>query len=305
MSLLLPASLPAIHTLQLEHVNNIIGYNADNMPQTDCLHIVILNLMPKKQETETDLARMLAYSSKNLKVSFMKLRSHTPKNTSSEHMQRFYHYPDDLKDIFFDGMIITGAPVETINYEEVDYWQEFTAILDWARTHVRSTLYLCWGAMAALYYFYGIPKHLLPTKRFGVFPITTFCSNSNIFRGFNDSFVMPNSRHTEVLRSDIDQTAGVEVIAESTEAGVCIAAADKYSEFYVLGHFEYPVWTLNDEYHRDLGKRNDVELPQHYYPEDDSQRKPVCNWRAAATLFYNNWINYYVSPQHTDNNIAL
>ncbi len=305
MSLLLPAGLPAIHTLQLEHIANITEYNADNSSETDCLHIVILNLMPKKQETETDLARMLAYSSKNIKVSFMKLRSHMPKNTSAEHMEHFYLYADELVNCNFDGMIVTGAPVETIAYKEVDYWEELTSVFNWARTHVRSTLYLCWGAMAALYHFYNIPKYLLPTKRFGVFPITAFCTDSNIFRGFDDSFVMPNSRHTEVSQSDIEQANGVEVIAESTEAGVCMAASDKFAEFYVLGHLEYPEWTLNDEYHRDLGKRNDVELPLHYYPENDAKRKPICNWRAAATLFYNNWINYYVSPQNIDNNIAL
>lgn len=305
MSLLLPAGLPAIDTLHLEHISNVKEYNPASICQADCLHIVILNLMPKKQETETDLARILSYSSQKIEVSFMKLRSHTPKNASAEHMKRFYHYADELKDIFFDGMIITGAPVETIAYEEVDYWQEFTAILNWARSHVRSTLYLCWGAMAALYHFYNIPKYLLPTKRFGVFKVSIYRSESPIFRGFDDSFFIPNSRHTEIRRSDIDRANGVETIAESTEAGVCIAAATDLAEFYVFGHFEYPAWTLDNEYHRDLGNRNDVELPQHYYPGNDSQQKPICNWRSAATLFYNNWIENFVCPQDTNKTIVL
>ncbi len=304
MSLLLPADLPAINTLHLEHIPNVTGYDTNNICQTGYLHIVILNLMPKKQETETDLARMLAYPSQKIEVSFMKLRSHTPKHTSPEHMERFYHYADELSNRQFDGMIVTGAPVETVDYEAVDYWQELTEVFNWSRTHVRSTLYLCWGAMAALYHFYGIPKHQLTTKRFGVFSVYPCITNAPIFHGFDDIFLMPNSRHTEIRHSDIEQVKEVEIIADSTEAGICMAASWKHADFYVLGHLEYPVWTLGDEYHRDLGKRNDVDLPQHYYPGDNATRKPLCNWRSAATLFYTNWIKYYVCPPNNEENIV-
>lgn len=302
MPLRLPDRLPAIDLLKQENIfvmDETRATGQDIRP----LRIVILNLMPLKVTTETDLVRLLSNTPLQLEISFMKLRSHTSKNTPVEHMMLFYRDSEELMRQRFDGMIVTGAPVETIPYENVDYWAEMNAIFDWARTHVQSTLYLCWGAMAALYHFYGVPKHLLPTKRFGIFPCRHAGTEWPIFRGFDDVFQMPHSRHTEVRREDIDPVAGLDIIAESDEAGVSIVTSRHGREFYILGHLEYAPRTLDLEYRRDLALgRDDVETPQHYYPADDPAQPPMVTWRSAANLFYTNWINYYVY-QETPYNI--
>ena len=207
-----------------------------------------------------------------------------------------------LKSQKFDGMIVTGAPVETIPFENVDYWNEINNIFDWARTHVESTLYLCWGAMAALYHFYDVPKYQLPTKKFGVFTTIPLTEQMPIFRGFDSVFNMPHSRHTEVRKEDIIKVPQLRIIAESPEAGVSIVESRDGREFYILGHLEYNPDTLDKEYKRDLGKRDDVEVPEHYYLDDDPKNEPLVTWRSAANLFYNNWLNYYVY-QETPYNI--
>ena len=258
------------------------------------LKIVILNLMPIKITTETDLVRLLSNTPLQLDIQFMKLKSHTPKNTPIEHMMMFYRDFEDMKDEKFDGMIITGAPVETFEFEEVTYWDEITTIFAWARTHVTSTLYICWAAQAGLYYHYGIPKYNLPKKMFGVFPHTSLMPKLPIFRGFDDVFYIPHSRHTEIRKEDILQNQALTVIAESVQSGVGIVMARNGREFFITGHIEYAPDTLDKEYKRDVGIRTDVDIPVNYYPNDDYHLSPLVTWRAHANLFYNNWINYYV-----------
>lgn len=296
MPLIVPSGLPAISVLAQENI--VIDSDRSLLDKSHVrpVRVVILNLMPLKTDTENDLLRMLSYSSLTIDVSFMKLRSHTSTHTPVAHMDAFYRNADELMKEHFDGMIVTGAPVETIDYKKVDYWDELVGVLDWARTNVRSSLYLCWGAMAALYHFYGVPKHLLPAKCFGVFDTVLRDSDNLVFRGFDDVFCMPNSRHTEIRHSDIKYIDGLTVLAESEEAGVSIAYTRYDNGFYVLGHLEYPVWTLDKEYHRDLGKRDDVNMPLHYYPDDNPGNLPKMRWKSAATLFYNNWLKYYVCP---------
>jgi len=274
------------------------AHNQDIRP----LRVVILNLMPLKITTETDLVRLLSNTPLQLEIYFMKLQSHTSKNTPVEHMMAFYRDSEELMKQKFDGMIVTGAPVETVPYENVDYWREINRIFDWARHNVQSTLYLCWGAMAALYHFYGVDKHMLAEKKFGVFTTRPLSVQLPIFRGFDDVFAMPHSRHSEVRGDEIARVKELSIIAQSEEAGVSIVSSRGGREFYILGHLEYAADTLDQEYRRDLGKRNDVGLPKHYYKDDDPQNGPVVTWRSAANLFYSNWINYYVY-QETPYNI--
>ncbi len=258
------------------------------------LKIVILNLMPLKITTETDLIRLLSNTPLQLEISFMKLKSHTPKNTPIEHMMMFYRDFESMRNEKYDGMIITGAPVEQLEYEDVTYWDEMTDIFTWARTHVTSTLYICWAAQAGLYFHYGIPKYPLQKKMFGIFPQHTSEPQLPIFRGFDDEFQMPHSRHTELHREDILKNPNLTLIAESDECGVSMVMARGGREFFITGHLEYAPNTLDHEYRRDRDIRDDVELPRHYYRNDDPDQKPMVTWRAHANLLYNNWINYYV-----------
>jgi homoserine O-succinyltransferase len=258
------------------------------------LKIVILNLMPLKITTETDLIRLLSNTPLQLEISFMKLRSHTPKNTPIEHMMMFYRDFAQMRNEKFDGMIITGAPVETLDFEDVNYWDEMTDIFAWARTHVTSTLYICWAAQAGLYYHYGIPKYPLAKKMFGIFPQTPLEPQLPIFRGFDDVFQMPHSRHTELHREDILAHPDLTLIAESPDCGVSMVMARNGREFFVTGHLEYAPNTLDNEYKRDKDIRDDVDLPKNYYRDDDPAKGPVVTWRAHANLLYSNWINYYV-----------
>lgn len=293
MPLRLPDRLPAIELLKNENIfvmDNSRAHAQDIRP----LRIVILNLMPLKITTETDLIRLLSNTPLQLDISFMKLKSHTPKNTPIEHMMMFYRDFESMRDEKFDGMIVTGAPVETLDFEEVSYWNEITDIFSWAKTHVTSTLYICWAAQAGLYYHYGIPKYPLKKKMFGIFPQQMLDPKLPIFRGFDDVFMMPHSRHTEIHREDILARPELKLIAESEDSGVSVVMARGGREFFVTGHLEYAPNTLDNEYKRDRGIRDDVDMPYNYYVDNNPDNPPLVSWRAHANLFYNNWVNYYV-----------
>lgn len=301
MPLRLPDRLPAIDILKGENIFVMDETRAHNQ-EIRPLRIVILNLMPLKITTETDLIRLLSNTPLQMDIYFMKLQSHTPKNTPVEHMMMFYKSFEELSSQKFDGMIITGAPIENMDYEAVEYWEEIQAIFNWSRTHVTSTMFLCWGAMAGLYHFYGIPKYPLPKKMFGIFQQQTLNPALPIFRGFDDTFFMPQSRHTEVRKEDILAHKELEIIAESPESGVSIVMARGGREFFITGHLEYAPDTLDREYKRDKGKRDDVDVPVNYYMNNNPAKPPIVTWRAHANLFYSNWINYYVY-QETPYNI--
>lgn len=293
MPLRIPDKLPAIEILKKENIF-VMDDSRATMQDIRPLKIAILNLMPLKITTETDLIRLLSNTPLQIKIDFMKLKSHTPKNTPIEHMMMFYRDFEEMRKEKYDGMIITGAPIELFKYEDVTYWDEVTQIFSWARTHVTSTLYICWAAQAGLYYHYGIPKYPLEKKMFGVFSQKTLQPLLPIFRGFDDVFCMPHSRHTEIRKEDVLGNSELKLIAESEESGVGIVMARNGREFFVTGHMEYSSDTLDKEYKRDFGKRDDVDLPKHYYKNDDINLGPVVKWRAHANLFFNNWINYYV-----------
>ena len=301
MPLRLPDRLPAIDILKGENIFVMDETRAHNQ-EIRPLRIVILNLMPLKVTTETDLIRLLSNTPLQMDICFMKLQSHTPKNTPVEHMMMFYKSFEELSSQKFDGMIITGAPIENMDYEVVEYWEEIQTIFNWSRTHVTSTMFLCWGAMAGLYHFYGIPKYPLPKKMFGIFQQQTLNPALPIFRGFDDTFFMPQSRHTEVRKEDILAHKELEIIAESPESGVSIVMARGGREFFITGHLEYAPDTLDREYKRDKGKRDDVDVPVNYYVNNNPAKPPIVTWRAHANLFYSNWINYYVY-QETPYNI--
>ena len=293
MPLRLPDLLPAIELLKKENIF-VMDDSRAHMQDIRPLKIVILNLMPLKITTETDLIRLLSNTPLQLEISSMKLKSHTPKNTPIEHMMMFYRDFEEMRNEKFDGMIITGAPVEQMNFEDVTYWPEMKDIFTWARTHVTSTLYICWAAQAGLYFHYGIPKYPLQKKMFGIFPQHTSEPQLPIFRGFDDVFMMPHSRHTEIHRDDIVRHPDLTLIAEGDECGVSMVMARGGREFFITGHLEYAPNTLDTEYRRDRGVRDDVEMPRHYYRNDDPSQPPMVTWRAHANLLYNNWINYYV-----------
>ena len=304
MPLRLPDNLPAIELLEKENIF-VMDENRAHGQDIRPLEIVILNLMPLKITTETDLLRLLSNTPLQLDITFMKLVSHTPKNTPIEHMRMFYIPFERLRDKRFDGMIITGAPVEQMEYEDVSYWDEISEIFTWAKTHVTSTLYICWAAQAGLYHHYGVPKHNLDRKMFGIFKhhITTE-TFLPIFRGFDDMFRMPHSRHTEVRREDIVKHKELSIIAESYESGVGIVMAREGREFFITGHMEYNPDPLDKEYKRDMGKRDDVDMPQNYYRNDNPDDGPQVRWRAHANLLFQNWINYYIY-QATPYDISL
>ena len=293
MPLRLPDKLPAIELLKHENIF-VMDDSRAHMQDIRPLKIAILNLMPLKITTETDLIRLLSNTPLQLEISFMKLKSHTPKNTPIEHMMMFYRDFEQMRKEKYDGMIITGAPVETLDFEDVNYWDEMTDIFTWARTHVTSTLYICWAAQAGLYYYYGIPKYPLAKKMFGVFPQVPLEPQLPIFRGFDDVFQMPHSRHTEIHREDILGHPDLKLIAESPDCGVSMVMAREGREFFITGHLEYAPNTLDNEYKRDRGVRDDVEMPCHYYRDDNPANGPLVSWRAHANLLYSNWINYYV-----------
>ena len=293
MPLNLPDKLPAIELLKEE---NIFVIDNSRATQQDIrpLRIVILNLMPLKITTETDLVRLLSNTPLQVEISFMKIKSHTSKNTPIEHMKTFYTDFDKMRGEKYDGMIITGAPVEQMEFEEVDYWEELTTIMDWTKTHVTSTMFLCWGAQASLYHFYGLKKRMLPEKKFGLFWHKVNNRKIPLVRGFDDEFLAPHSRHTEVPIDDIRACKDVTILAESDEAGFYLGMAEEGRKIFVMGHPEYDRMTLDGEYHRDKDKGLPIEIPKNYYKNDDPNTKPVLLWRSHANNLYTNWLNYYV-----------
>ena len=293
MPLRLPDKLPAIEFLKHENIF-VLGDERANSQDIRPLRIVVLNLMPLKITTETDLIRLLSNSPLQLDIQFMKVKAHTSKNTPVEHMQAFYRDFEKMADEKFDGMIITGAPVEHLEYEQVNYWEEVSGIFDWARTHVTSTLYICWAAQAGLYHHYGVPKYALPEKMFGIFPQTPLCPSLPIFRGFDDVFYMPHSRHTELRREDILAVPELSIIAESPQSGVGMVMARGGREIFITGHSEYSPYPLDTEYKRDLGKGLPIKMPLNYYRNDDPSQPPLVTWRAHGNLLFQNWLNYYV-----------
>jgi len=293
MPLNLPDRLPAIEILKKE---NIFVMDSGRASEQDIrpLKIVILNLMPIKITTETDLIRLLSNTPLQVEIDFMKIKSHTSKNTSIEHMQAFYKTFHSMRNQKYDGMIITGAPVEQMEYEEVTYWDEMKEIFDWAQTHVTSTLYICWAAQAGLFHHYGIPKYPLSGKMFGVFKHRMNDPYNSIFRGFDDEFFVPHSRHTEIRKEDILKVPELTLLSESEDSGVYLVMARNGREFYITGHSEYSPNTLDTEYKRDISKGLPIEIPRNYYQNDDPNQGPVNRWRAHANLLFNNWLNYFV-----------
>lgn len=293
MPLRLPDRLPAIDLLKEENIFVLDEARASHQDIRP-LRIAILNLMPLKITTETDLVRILSNSPLQLEIHLMKVKAHTSKNTPVEHMRAFYRDFDVMRHEKFDGMIITGAPVEHLEYSDVNYWDEITEIFTWSRTHVQSTMYICWAAQAGLYYHYGIPKYPLGQKMFGIFPQRPLDPRLPIFRGFDDNFNMPHSRHTEIRRSDIQNVPQLQIIAESPLSGVSMVMARSGREIYITGHSEYSPLTLDTEYKRDLGKGLPIHMPYNYYIDDNIDKGVKVTWRAHGNLLFQNWLNYYV-----------
>ncbi len=288
-------SLPAIEILNNENIFVITETRAltqDIRP----LEIAVLNLMPTKIETETQLLRVLGNTPLQINVQFINTKTHESKNTSKSHIETFYKTFDDIKDSKFDGLIITGAPVEKMAFEEVDYWEELCEIMEWSKTNVTSTFHICWGAQAALYYHYGVPKYEVPEKVFGVFPhkVVPEKKHKMLLRGYDDIFYVPQSRHTEVREEDINKVPALEILAKSDESGVYIVTDRNERRFFITGHSEYDPNTLKKEYDRDVAKGLDIKVPVNYFPDDDPTKEPLVSWRAHANLLYSNWLNYYV-----------
>lgn len=293
MPLNIPISLPAVHELEKENIFVMDSERASTQ-EIRPLKIVILNLMPIKITTETDLIRLLSNSPLQIEIDFLHMESHTSKNTPVEHLITFYKTFEEISDMTYDGMIITGAPVEQIEFEEVNYWPEITKIFDWAHTHVTSTFYICWAAQAGLYYHYGIPKYPLAEKMFGVFEHRLYEPKNPIFRGFDDVFYVPHSRHTEVRAEDILKNPELTLLSESPESGVYMVMARNGRDFFITGHSEYSPLTLDAEYKRDLAKGLPIQIPNNYYRDDNPQNEPLVRWRSHANLLFTNWLNYFV-----------
>ncbi len=293
MPIKIPDDLPAAETLTNENIfvmNESRAYHQDIRP----LKIALLNLMPTKIITETQILRLLGNSPLQVEIELVHPATYTSKNTPEEHLVTFYKTFDDIKHQKFDGLIITGAPVETMEFEEVAYWEELTRIMDWSSQNVTSTIHLCWGAQAGLYHHFGVPKYALEQKMFGVFPHYITKKNVPLLRGFDDVFYAPHSRHTETKREDILKVPELEILAESPEAGVYLVATKDRKQVFVSGHSEYDPLTLKAEYDRDINKGMDIAVPRNYYPDDDPAKEPLVLWRGHANLLFSNWSNYYV-----------
>ena len=293
MPIKIPDSLPASRVLDQENIFVMTEHRAlhqDIRP----LKIVILNLMPKKIETETQLLRLLGNSPLQVDIELLQTESYTSKNTPSEHLFKFYKTFREIRDERFDGMIITGAPVELLAFEQVEYWKELCEIMEWSKTNVYSTLHICWGAQAGLYYHYGIHKYQLDQKMFGIFQHRLLLENHPITRGFDELFDVPHSRHTTVKRREIDRVPELEILASSDQAGVYMVGRRDGRQFFITGHSEYDRETLGNEYFRDLQKGLPINMPAHYFPHNDPSQKPVFTWRGHANLLFCNWLNYYV-----------
>ena len=280
--------LPAKQSLEIENIFVMSNKRADTQDIRP-LHIIILNLMPTKIDTETQLLRLLSNTPLQVNVDFLQVSSHTAK-----HMDKFYYTFDQIKDRKYDGMIITGAPVEQMPFEEVDYWDELCRIMDWTKTNVYSTFHICWGAQAGLYYHYGIPKHPLSKKMFGVLPHRSLDVTHPLMRGLDDVFYIPHSRHTEILRQDIAQVKDLQILAYSDIAGVCLLSDMECRNFFSTGHSEYDRDTLAKEYFRDKSKGLDIDRPYNYFPHDDENLVPLVSWKSTASLIFSNWLNYFV-----------
>ena len=293
MPIKIPADLPATETL---HKENIFVMTESRATTQDIrpLKILLLNLMPTKIATETQLARLLGNSPLQVDMEFLQTASHTPKNTSAEHMISFYKHFEDVKDNKYDGLIITGAPVEQMPFEEVEYWDELCRKMEWSKTNVTSTFHICWGAQAGLYYHYGIQKYPLDKKLFGVFLHKAEYKRSMLLRGFDDEFWVPQSRHTTVLREDIEKHPELKILASSEEAGVYAVATERGKQIFITGHSEYDADTLKNEYLRDKNAGLPIDVPKNYFPNDDDTKEPVVRWRSHANLIYSNWLNYFV-----------
>ncbi len=293
MPIKIPNALPATDVLRKENIFVMTETRAQ-VQEIRPLQILLLNLMPKKVETETQLSRLLGNTPLQVELELIHTKSHESKNVSKEHLLSFYKTFDDVKDRNFDGLIITGAPVEQIPFEEVEYWEELCEIMEWSKTHVHSTFHICWGAQAGLYYHFGIDKEPLPEKMFGIFPHKLDHKKSILFRGFDDTFMVPHSRHTTVAREKIEAVPELKILASSKEAGVYAVATKKGKQIFITGHSEYDAMTLDSEYKRDLGLGRPISIPKNYYPDDDPAKKPKVTWRSCANLLYSNWLNYFV-----------
>ena len=293
MPIKIPADLPATETL---HNENIFVMTESRALTQDIrpLKILILNLMPTKIATETQLARLLGNSPLQVEPEFLQTASYVPKNTSAEHMIAFYKHFDEVKNNKYDGLIITGAPVEQMPFEDVEYWDELCRIMEWSKTNVTSTFHICWGAQAGLYYHYGIRKYPLDKKLFGVFLHKAEHKRSMLLRGFDDEFWVPHSRHTTVLREDIEKHPELKILASSDEAGVYAVATERGKQIFITGHSEYDADTLKKEYLRDKNAGLPIEVPKNYFPDDDDTKEPIVRWRSHANLIYSNWLNYFV-----------
>ncbi len=293
MPIKIPNTLPAYEVLTNENIFVMTEQRAISQDIRP-LKILLLNLMPKKIETETQLSRLLGNTPLQVELDLISMKSHVSKNTPQEHMLAFYQHFDDVKYQKYDGMVITGAPVEKKDFEEVDYWQELCEIMEWSKTHVHSTLHICWGAQAGLYYHYGIPKYLLPKKLSGVYAHHALQKNSTLLRGFDDVFHAPHSRYTTVKREDIEKVDDLRIVSYSAEAGVHIVMSKDGKQIFITGHSEYDGDTLKNEYLRDLSVGIDPEIPEHYFPDDNPENEPIVNWRSHANLLFSNWLNYFV-----------
>ena len=293
MPIKIPNQLPATQTLTNENIFVITETRAltqDIRP----LKILMLNLMPKKIVTETQFARLLGNTPLQVELELIHTRTHKSKNTPEDHLLTFYKTFDDIKHLTYDGMIITGAPVEQMPFEDVEYWEELCEIFEWSKTHVTSTLHGCWGAQAGLYYHYGIDKIPLDSKMFGIFPHKVERRSSILFRGFDDVFMIPHSRHTSVRREDIEAVPELKILASSEEAGVYAVATDRGRQIFFTGHAEYDANTLREEYERDVAANLPIEVPKNYFPDDDPTKDPIVTWRGHAHLLFSNWLNYFV-----------
>lgn len=293
MPICIPNALPAVRTLTEE---NIFVMEEGRATTQDIrpLKILLLNLMPTKIATETQLSRLLSNTPLQVELELIASRDHVPKNTPQEHMLAFYRHFDDVRDRNFDGMVITGAPVEQLPFEAVGYWGELCEIMAWSKTHVHSTFHICWGAQAGLYYHYGIPKYPLPEKLFGVFPHVVERRSNMLFRGSDDVFMVPHSRHTTILREDVERVPELKILASSPEAGIYALSTESGRQIFITGHSEYDARTLEQEYLRDKSQGKPIAVPKNYYPDDDDTQPPRVTWRSCANLLYSNWLNYFV-----------
>ena len=307
MPILVQNDLPAKQILEAENIF-VMDERRASTQEIRPLRILILNLMPLKEVTELDLLRVLSNFPIQVQITFLKVESHESKHATASHLNKFYTVFSDIQNEFYDGMIITGAPVEQMEFEQVGYWEELCRIMEWTRTHVHSTFHICWGAQAGLYYHYGIPKYKLDRKVSGVFRHHVLNSKARLFRGFDDYFYVPHSRHTEVRIEDIEKIPELRIMAVSEEAGVYVVGSNDDSQFFVMGHSEYDADTLAKEYFRDLGKGMDPDVPAHYFPDDDPSREPMVTWAAHSQWIYSNWINYYVyqtTPYELKNGVFI